>query len=224
MKNCFPHIFALFTLVLLTGCASYAPKNNDLSLVISKTQQTMTSLAEKLKVSDNDTLLEEYNKVKTTSKELFPLLIQCNEKYALTPEYVSALQEAQKTLDRLVKNFDTADNKKFMLNAIYQDYNAKLQTINNTAQNDATTKIKVLVNSNEEEGFFVFGKLSYEKEQRIKRFRFNRPTQNASQDFVPGYYLFWLEKDDRIGEPELHLILSNEGEEEKTLVLKAPKL
>ena len=59
------------------------------------------------------------------------------------------------------QNFDQITDKIFMLNAIFQDYDAKLQTIKNTAQNDATTKIKVVVNSGQEEGFFVFGKLSF---------------------------------------------------------------
>ncbi|WP_298548775.1 hypothetical protein [uncultured Aquimarina sp.] len=224
MKKLVTQIVIVFILVLITSCASYGPKNNDLTLVLSKSQQTIASLKEKIAVSEEKGLKEAYNNLNEKSAMLFPVLEKCNEKYALTPEYIATLIEIEKTISRINKEFTTTSDKEFILNAIYKDYDAKLQTIKNTAANNATTKIKVTVNSNEEEGFFVFGKLSYEQGQNVKRFRFNQPTQNAIQDFVPGYYLFWLEKEDRIGEPELHLIMSNSGEEEKQLVLKTPKL
>ncbi|GAA4276758.1 hypothetical protein [Aquimarina mytili] len=213
----------LFILVLFCSCASYGPKTNELSLVLSNTQQTLSILQEKVENTNDVKLKEAYTKLNQKSVELFPVLEKCNDKYALSPEYVSTLKEAENVLRRLTKNDADITNKTNVLQAIHQDYDAKLQTINNTSKNDATTKIKVIVNSNEEEGFFVFGKLSYEQGQDIKRFRFNQPTQNAVQDFVPGYYLFWLEKEGRVGSPELHLILSSSGEEEKTLVLQTPK-
>ncbi|MBP2831509.1 hypothetical protein J8281_04850 [Aquimarina sp. U1-2] len=215
---------ALFCVtVIFYGCASYGPKNKELSSVLLTTQQRLEALQKKLIETNDSKLLNVYNELNEKSLELFPVLEKCNDKYALTPEYISTLKETEKTLSYLLKNYETIANKEYLIHAIYQDYDAKLSTIRNTAQNNATTKIKVIVNSNEEEGFFVFGKLSYEREQDIKRFRFNRPTQDAIHDFVPGYYLFWLEKDDRIGEPELHLIMSTSGEEEKTLVLQTPK-
>ncbi|MHA7056512.1 substrate-binding domain-containing protein [Aquimarina sp. M1] len=223
MKNLHKGILSLYIFVFVGGCGIYAPKNKELTLVLSQTQQTITSLEEKIIASEEETLKEAYKKLSAKSAVLFPVLENCNDKYGLAPEYVTTLQETEKTLRRLVKEYATMPNKAFVLDAVYQDYEAKLQTINNTAKNDATTKIKVIVNSSEDEGFFVFGKLSYEQGQRIKRFRFNQPTQNAVQDFVPGYYLFWLEKGDRVGEPELHLIMSSSGEEEKQLVLKTPK-
>jgi len=213
----------LLLAAIFCGCASYGPKNKDLSLVLSNTQESLTNLQEKISASDDLKMKEAYKKLNRKSTELFPVLEKCNDKYALSPEYVSTLKEAQKVLNRMTKNDVNVTNKANVLLAIYQDYDAKLQTIKNTAANNATTKIKVIVNSNEEKGFFVFGKLSYEQGQDIKRFRFNQPTQNAVQDFVPGYYLFWLEKEGRIGVPELHLIMSNSGEEEKTLVLQTPK-
>ncbi|TSE04094.1 hypothetical protein [Aquimarina algiphila] len=223
MKNFYKLIFASYILLFMYGCASYAPKDNKLSIVLSKTQKAITGLAEKTTVTNDDNLIKAFSKLEKKSIELFPALEVCNKKYALTPEYMATLQEAQKTLERLHKDFNTISNKTFLLDAIYLDYDAKLASITSSAKNDANTKIKVIVDSNEEEGYFVFGKLSYEKELNIKRFRFNKPTHNASQDFVPGYYLFWLEKEDRIGEPELHLIMSDGTEEEKKLVLKTPK-
>ncbi|MCK8521299.1 hypothetical protein M0D21_06965 [Aquimarina sp. D1M17] len=216
-------VISIFTAIYICSCASYTPKSNDLTKVLLETKQTIINLKDKVAASANDDLIDAYNQLDSKYEGLAPLLEKCNEKYALSPEYISTLQETKKTLDGLDKNFDQIDDKKFILNAIYQDFDAKMQTINNTAKNDATTKIRVVVNSGKEEGFFVFGKLSFEKEQEIKRFRFNQPTQNATQDFVPGYYLFWLEKDDRVGTPELHLIMSNSGEEEKMLVLETPK-
>ena len=222
MKKLYTHISIVSIMVCMTGCASYAPQNKDLSLVLSKSQQAITRLEEKIAVTGNPELGEACAKLSQKSATLFPLLEKCNDKYALTPEYVSTLQETEKTLSRLVKEYQTISDKEYVLNAIYHDYEAKLQTITNTTNNDATTIIKVIVNSIEEEGFFVFGKLSFEQKRNIKRFRFNQPTQNASQDFVPGYYLFWLEKEGRIGTPELHLIMSTRGEEEKKLVLKTP--
>ena len=223
MKQLYNSIILVFAIVFISGCASYAPKTNDLTAILVKTNEAITQLEKKISTSTDQELINSYNQLNQKHQELFPLLEKCNEKYALTTEYLSTLRETQKILANMDKNFDQIMDKIFMLNAIFQDYEAKLQTIKNTAQNDATTKIKVVVSSGQEEGFFVFGKLSFEKEQEIKRFRFNQPTQNASQDFVPGYYLFWLEKDNRVSEPELHLIMSNNGEEEKTLVLATPK-
>ncbi|WP_109299760.1 hypothetical protein [Aquimarina sp. AU474] len=208
---------------VLFSCASYGLKNKNLSIVLSQTELALTGLEKKITTSNDPELKKAYSRLKQKSVELFPVLEKCNDKYALTTEYVTTLQASEKTLKNLDKAYETIADKTFILEAIYTDFDAKLQTINNTAKNDATTKIKVIVNSNEEEGFFVFGKLSYEQGQNIKRFRFNQPTQNAIQDFVPGYYLFWLEKEDRVGEQELHLILSTSGEEEKKLILQTPK-
>ncbi len=223
MKNFYKFILAFYSLVFIYSCASYAPKDNNLSIVLSTSEQALTSLAEKIPAAEDDNLIKAYNKLEKKSKELFPALEKCNKKYALTPEYMATLEEAQKTLRRIDKDFNAIPDKTFIFDAIYLDYDAKLTSINSSEKNDANTKIKVTVDSNEEEGYFVFGKLSYEKTLDIKRFRFNKPTNKASQDFVPGYYLFWLEKEDRVGEPELHLIMSNGSEEEKQLVLKTPK-
>ncbi|WP_152538416.1 hypothetical protein [Aquimarina macrocephali] len=223
MKNFYQYSLTLCMLILICSCASYGAKNKDLAGVLSNTQQAINNLSAKIPTTSDQTLIKAYQKLEKKYQELAPVLEKCNEKYALTVTYMTTLQEAQKVLQRLDKDFNTISNKGFIIDAIYGDYDAKLQSINSSSKSDANTKIKVLVNSNEDEGFFVFGKLSYEKDLDIKRFRFNKPTQNASQDFVPGYYLFWLEKDDRIGEPELHLIISNGTEEEKQLVLKIPK-
>lgn len=223
MKHVYKLAMSIFVVGVIGSCASYTSTSNKLLGVLSNTEKTLASLGEKIPTLNDQTLQDAYSSVEKISQELFPLLKKCNEKYALTPEYISTLRQTQKVLDHMDKNFNTIANKTYTLNAIYQDYNAKLQTIHNTAANDASTKIKVIVNSGAEDGFFVFGKLSYEQEQDIRRFRFNQPTQNATHDFVPGYYLFWLEKEERMGEPELHLIMSNSGEEEKTLVLKTPK-
>jgi len=223
MKQKTIYILLLGVLIIVSGCASYGPKNNGLSLILSQTQQALLDLEKKITTTNEPKLKKAYFDVKQKSEALFPVLEKCNDKYALNKEYLSTLEASKKTLITLSKSYDTTPDKTYILEAITTDYDAKLQTINNTAKNDATTKIKVIVNSNEEEGFFVFGKLSYEQGQNIKRFRFNQPTQNAIQDFVPGYYLFWLEKEDRVGEPELHLIMSNSGEEEKTLILQTPK-
>ena len=222
MKNRYPFTL-MIALILVSACASYTSTNNHLDSVLSKTEQAMIGLADKVNNTDDQELKKTYTQLEQKRKELFPLLIKCNEKYALTKAYMATLKEAQKTVQRLEKNFDTASDKVFMLNAIYLDYDAKIQSIQNSPKNEANTTIKVVVNSNQEEGFFVFGKLSYEKELDIKRFRFNQPTQNAVQDFVPGYYLFWLEKEDRVSEPELHLIISDGSADGKQLVLKTPK-
>lgn len=223
MKSIRAYVLLALSTVILYGCASYSPKNNDLSLVLSNTQQTLSMLQKKIAAINSPKLNEAYAALNQKSATLFPVLERCNKKYALSTAYVTSLKEAEKVLKQLTKNETDLANKEGILQAITQDYDAKLQTIRNTAKNDATTKIRVTVNSNKEEGFFVFGKLSYEQEQDIKRFRFNRPTQNAVQNFVPGYYLFWLEKDGRASTPELHLIMSASGEEEKSLVLQTPK-
>ncbi len=223
MKNFYKFTLTFYISVFTYSCASYKPTDNTLSVVLSKTQQAVTNLAEKIPATEDDSLIKAYGKLEKKSKELFPALEKCNKKYALTPEYMATLQGAQKIVERMDKDFNTIPDKTFILDAVYQDYDAKLVSINSSAENDANTKIKVIIDSNKDEGFFVFGKLSYEKALDIKRFRFNKPTNSATQDFVPGYYLFWLEKEDRVGEPELHLIMSNGTEEEKQLVLKTPK-
>ena len=223
MKNKYVCLIKFCILIMIYSCASYGPKNKDLSLVLSKTQQAISGLEGEITATSDNNLQAAYNELIEKSTTLFPVLEKCNDKYALTPAYVSTLEATENTLRNLNEQYETITDKTFVLKAISKDYEAKLQTIKNTAQNNATTTIKVMVNSSENEGFFVFGKLSYEQDLDIKRFRFNQPTQNASLDFVPGYYLFWLEKDGLIGEPELHLIMSNSGEEEKQLVLKTPK-
>jgi len=224
MKNYLTYGFAFYFVFLITNCASsnYETKNKSLNQILAHTKQTINSLATKIPATEDKKLLKAYQNLEKKYQELAPVLEKCNEKYALTTAYMTTLKEAQKTLQRIDKNFKTISNKTFTIDAIYQDFDAKLQSIHKSAKSDANTKVRVIINSNKDEGFFVFGKLSYERDMNIKRFRFNKPTQNAVQDFVPGYYLFWLEKEHRIGEPELHLIMSSE-EEEKQLVLKTPK-
>lgn len=223
MKKLRQYILMLCVSVFMYGCGSYTPKENNLSIVLLKTKEVITNLGEKVRIAEDDSLIKAYDKLEKKYSELLPALEKCNEKYRLTTSYITTLEEAQNALQRLHKTFNKTSNKTFILNAIYMDYDAKLTSINSSAPSDANTKIRVIVDSSEDEGFFVFGKLSYEQGLDIKRFRFTRPTHNASQDFVPGYYLFWLEKEDRIGEPELHLIMSNGIVEEKKLVLKTPK-
>lgn len=223
MKNSHHLVFSFCILVFIASCSSYKPTNNELDELLVATQQTMNQLAEKMPTTEGDSLTTAFTMLEDKSKKLFPVLVNCNKKYKLTKNYMTTLEEAQKALARLNENFDSTANKDFIINAIYMDYDAKLKSITSSATSDANTKIKVTVDSNEDEGFFVFGKLSYEQELAIKRFRFNRPTQNASLEVVPGYYLFWLEKDGRVGTPELHLILSDGSGEPQKLVLKTPK-
>ena len=227
MKKTPPLLLSFCVLIFITSCSSYKSNyksiHNELEELLVSTQQTLNELAEKVTTKTEDSLSGSLSKLVAKSKELFPALENCNKKYKLTDNYMTTLVEAQKALASLNENFNSLENKEFILNAVYQDYDAKLQSIYSSPTSDANTRIKVMVDSNEDEGFFVFGKLSYEQELDIKRFRFNRPTQNASLDVVPGYYLFWLEKDGRIGTAELHLIMSDGSGEPQKLVLKIPK-
>ncbi|WP_130734457.1 hypothetical protein [Flavobacterium sp. J27] len=227
MKKTHPLLLSFCILVFIASCSSYKPTykptNNELEELLSSTQQTIHQLAEKISPKTEDSLSISFRKLEEKSKELFPALENCHKKYKLTESYMATLKEAQNALSRLYENFNNIDNKEFILHAVYLDYDAKLKSIYSSPTSDANTRIKVTVDSNEDEGFFVFGKLSYEQELDIKRFRFNRPTQNASLDVVPGYYLFWLEKDGRIGTAELHLIMSDGSGEPQKLVLKIPK-
>ena len=161
MKQIYNSIILVFAIVFTSGCASYAPKTNDLTAILVKTNETITQLEEKILISKDRELINAYAELDQKQKELFPLLEKCNEKYALTSEYLSTLRATQKILANMDKNFDQITDKKFMLNAVFQDYEAKLQTIQNTAQNDATTKIKVVVNSGQEEGFFCIWKVIF---------------------------------------------------------------
>ena len=223
MKQLKVYFICFLITTLVSGCAGYRSKTKDLTLILTKSEQTLNRLQEKIKQSTDSSLRNRFSQLLEKSDTLFPILKKCNEKYALYPEYIATLRETDNTLRALLKDYESISDKQYVINAITQDYDAKIQTIKNTAQNDATTKIKVIVNSNDEKGFFVFGKLSFEHGKDIKRYRFNQPTQNAVQDFIPGYYLLWLEKENRIGTPELHLIMSHSGEEEKRLVLQTPK-
>lgn len=221
MKKIIP---LLFITLCLSSCGIYYGANDgSVDLLLTETKEIITTLGEKVTTSGDDELIKAYATLKKESDSLMPVLKRCNENYRLTETYIETLEESKSVLEKLVTAFDTLSDKTYVINAIYQDYNAKLNSINSSKKSDANTKIKVIVDSSEDEGFFVFAKLSYEKDADIKRFRFNRPTDNASQNFVPGYYLFWLEKDDLIGEPELHLISINGSEKEIKIVLKTPK-
>jgi len=226
--------------VSLVSCKStyYSKDNLALTAIASQTKKTLKSIKkraikeEKSKYNIEDeieigtqtksSILKTIAKVENKRKELFYLLEGCNDRNALTPEYLKSLEETQKMLQKLATEEHIIKKEK-ILEGIYYDYKAKEMAINSSENNDANTKVRVIVDSNEDNGFFVFGKLSFEGNLDIKRFRFNKPTQQATQDFVPGYYLFWLEKEDRIGEPELHLITFSGEDKEKVLVLKAPK-
>lgn len=197
---------------------------NTFPSITLETQRSIERLADKIYTTSNEELTEAFKALKKKQRRLFRILKRCDRRSKIQPGYLTTLHESQKALDQLFQNYETIDNKQFILKSIYLDYDAKRKSINYYVSKDANAKIKVIVNSNEEEGYFVFAKLSYEKDKDIKRFRFDSPTHNASQYFVPGYYLFWLEKDERVSEPELHLIVGNGGTDtEKKLTLKDPK-
>lgn len=222
MKKRCVFVIKLCVLFLLCSCASYLPTNNEFPMLLSSTAQAISNLELKVNNSKNNNLKEAYDELTKNSALLFPLLEACNKKYALSEEYIVGIKESKNILVDMESQFETTSNKAFILEAISKDYNAKQQSINNSKNKAATEKVRVTVNSAEEEGFFVYGKLSYEQAKDIKRYRFNKPTQNASEDFVPGYYLFWLEKDQRIGKPELYLIMSDGTDAGKDLILKTP--
>ncbi|SNR16917.1 hypothetical protein [Tenacibaculum jejuense] len=219
-------------ILCILSCKStyYANGNPALKTTASKTEQEIKKIkkiASSEQKKDKDasgglSVLKTIDKLEDKQKELFYLLDGCNERSALTTEYLNSLEESYKALQKVAKEKEIVKRQK-TLEAIYLDYKAKEIAINSSENNDANTKVKVIVDSSEDQGFFVFGKLSFEGNLNIKRFRFTKPTQQASQDFVPGYYLFWLEKGDLIGKPELHLITISGEEKEKILVLKTPK-
>ena len=222
MKKRFVFVIKLCMLFVLCSCASYLPTNNEFPMLLSSTEQAISNLQLKVNSSEDNSLKEAYNKLTETSAVLFPALQACHKEYKISAEYMATIKESRNTLINLENQFGTTSNKAFILEAISKDYDAKLQTIKSSKNKAATKKVRVTINSAEEEGFFVYGKLSYEQAKDIKRYRFNKPTQNASEDFVPGYYLFWLEKDKRIGKPELYLIMSDGTDAGKDLILKTP--
>ncbi len=223
MNNLKYYILVFSISICFSNCGGYGSIDYGFSETSVNTQKALTNLSTKISTSEDPMLIQTYNKLEKTSNELFLILEDCHKKYKLTKNYITTLQEAQKALERLHQNFASTSDKTLLLEAIYLDYHAKLQSIVSSPQNDANSTIRVTIDSSKEDGFFVFGKLSYEEKLPIKRFRFNKPTHDAFQDFVPGYYLFWLEKEDRIGTPELHLIINNGTEAEKKLVLETPK-
>lgn len=201
----------------------YTQGNTDLKVIAMQTKTSLKDLKGNAIKNNDEVILDKLDNIENKRKELFYLLDGCNEKNTLTQEYLNTLKEAQKTIQSVSETYKKTSGKEEILDAIYLDFTAKEASIKSDENNDANIKVKVTIDSTEDEGFFVFGKLSFEQGSNIKRFRFNKPTQKASQDFVPGYYLFWLEKDDLVGKPELHLIILNGEDKVKTLVLKAPK-
>ncbi len=224
MKNFRNYILLSILSISIFSCAVKAPEEtNALASITLKTQQSLKKLADTIYATSDTELIKTFSALKKRQRSLFRLLKKCDRNNKLKPEYLTTLSETQKTLDQLFQNDETINDPQFILESIYLDYDAKQKSINYYVSKDANAKIKVIINSNEEEGAFVFAKLSYEKNKDIKRFRFDSPTNNASQYFVPGYYLFWLEKDGRVSEPELHLIVGDATVTEKKLTLKDPK-
>jgi len=226
MKNTVHSLIVIFVI----GMFSYAvkaqetPKEADgLPSITLKTKASIEKLSDKINTTSDKQIRKTFKALKKKQRQLFRVLKRCNRNRQLTPEYLLTLSASQKVLDQVYQNYETTDNKQFLLESIYKDYTAKRESINYYVAKDANAKIKVIINSNENEGYFVFAKLSYEKDMDIKRFRFDSPTNNASLSFVPGYYLFWLEKDGRVSEPELHLIVGDATDIEKRLTLKSPK-
>ena len=224
MKNFRNYILLSILSISIFSCAVKAPEEtNALASITLKTQESLKKLADTIYATSDTELIKTFSALKKRQRSLFRLLKKCDRNNKLKPGYLTTLSETQKTLDQLFQNDEAINDPQFILESIYLDYDAKQKSINYYVSKDANAKIKVIINSNEEEGAFVFAKLSYEKNKDIKRFRFDSPTNNASQYFVPGYYLFWLEKDGRVSEPELHLIVGDATVTEKKLTLKDPK-
>ena len=224
MKNFRNYVLLGILAVSIFSCGVKAPEEtNPLTSITLKTRQSLKKLADTIYATSDTELIETFSALEKKQRSLFRLLKKCDRNNKLKPEYLVTLSETQKTLDRLFQDEETINDPKYLLESIYLDYDAKQRSINYYVSKDANAKIKVIVNSNKEEGAFVFAKLSYEKNMDIKRFRFNSPTNDASQYFVPGYYLFWLEKDGRTSDPELHLIVGDGTDTEKKLTLKDPK-
>lgn len=224
MKNCRNYIAIIGLSLSILSCGVKPPQESEALLsILAETAASTKKLAGKINTASDKQLVKTFKTLEKRQRRLFPLLKRCDRNNSILPEYLETLSESQKTLERLFRNYETTDDQQFILESIAMDYDAKKRSINYYVSKDANAKIKVIINSNQEEGYFVFAKLSYEKDMNIKRFRFDSPTNNASQYFVPGYYLFWLEKDERVSDPELHLIVGNGTDTEKKLTLKDPK-
>ena len=141
MNNQYAYGIILFFILCMCSCASYGPKNKDLAGVLSNTQQTITNLTEKIQTTGDKMLIETGQKLENKYLELAPVLENCNEKYALTTAYMTTLQESQRALQRVDKDFNSISDKAFILDAIYRDYNAKLTSIKSSPISDANSKI-----------------------------------------------------------------------------------
>lgn len=216
-------IFAVSMLSFAVKAQEPSKEKPTLPSITLKTKQSLKRLSAKIDKNSDKEFVETFKALKKKQRSLFRVLKRCDRNRKLKPEYLLTLNESQKVLDQLFQNYETTEDKQFLLESVYKDYDAKRKSINYYVAKHANAKIKVIINSNENEGYFVFAKLSYEKGMDIKRFRFDSPTNNASLSFVPGYYLFWLEKDGRVSEPELHLIVGDATDIEKRLTLKSPK-
>ena len=81
MKNTYKVLFSFSILVFVTSCSSYKSTNNELDALLVATQQTMKQLAEKMPTTEKDSLTTAFTKLEEKSKELFPVLVNCNKKY-----------------------------------------------------------------------------------------------------------------------------------------------
>ncbi|KAA1245220.1 hypothetical protein [Aquimarina sp. RZ0] len=107
MKKLVTQTVLVFILAFISGCASYGSKNNSLAIVLSSTQHALTSLGEKIVTQRDKEHSSAYDILEKKRSELFPLLEKCNEKYALSPVYMAILNEVEKTIHLMNKEFNT---------------------------------------------------------------------------------------------------------------------
>jgi hypothetical protein len=206
-------MLTFFSIFHLCYSASYSAQSSNIDYfeVSFKTQKTLTQLQKVLNSTKNADLVNLYRNLETSSRQLFKILDDVIKTKKIDNDYLISLQNNYGALEKALNNLDNFGLLKKTLISVNLDYSNKYNSISFGISPNFVDKIKVVVETKNGSGYFVFVKYSYDFKNYIKRYQFNNATNNAEKLLAPGYYIIWIEKGDYISEDRAVDIVNSEG-------------
>lgn len=210
----------LFNVALLAQDYPEKPTKQEYSKVLLKTQTNLTKLAEKVYQTEDENLIRSFKNLEENSKKTQKNLIALEDYSNFPNEYLFTLVDSNSALIRLSNDMEDVEEAKQLIDYISEDYKAKANSINFGITTDVNSKIKVTVETIGGSGYSVFVKYSYDLDIDKKRFLFNNKTNNSVRYFSPGYYIFWIEKEDFKSDSRLVKLETLDGDFEEKIVFE----
>jgi hypothetical protein len=192
----------IITILILTCSATHAQPHDKIAQLSLETQNAITKLIKNVsdKFVGNTDLLVNIAGLNDAATALYDKMEQESPGGSVTDSvFFYSLKSAQQAIEILSTNY-SADSIRTVTEYLTKDYQTKISASGSTSLPVTTTSIKVYIEVNRngqlKGGYDVQCNYMWEASLKKGKFRSNEPTNNAYLNLSPGYYIFYVLKDD----------------------------